>query len=78
MLDQIMERFGYVAGELSSDTYFPYIDHIAPTVMLLADNSSSMAATDVSPTRLVAAERAAQSFLATVPKDVAVGVIVFN
>jgi type IV secretion system protein VirB4 len=39
MLDQIMERFGYVAGELSSDTYFPYIDHIAPSVMLLADNS---------------------------------------
>ena len=48
------------------------------SIMLLADNSSSMAATDVSPTRLVAAERAAQSFLATVPKDVAVGVIVFN
>ena len=39
MLDQIMERFGYVAGEFSSDAYFPYIDHIAPTVMLLADNS---------------------------------------
>src|SRR6201995_3900898 len=39
MLDQIMQRFGYAAGELSSDAYFPYIDHIAPTVMLLADNS---------------------------------------
>jgi len=48
------------------------------SIVLLADNSSSMAATDVSPARLVAAERAAQSFLATVPKDVAVGVIVFN
>ena len=39
MLDQIMQQFGYVAGELSSDAYFPYIDHIAPTVMLLADNA---------------------------------------
>ena len=48
------------------------------SIMLLADNSSSMAANDVSPSRLVAAERAAQSFLASVPKDVAVGVIVFN
>lgn len=48
------------------------------SIMLLADNSSSMAATDVAPSRLVAAERAAQRFLASVPKDVAVGVIVFN
>jgi Ca-activated chloride channel family protein len=48
------------------------------SIMLLADNSSSMAATDVSPSRLVAAERAAQRFLATVPEGVAVGVIVFN
>lgn len=48
------------------------------SIMLLADNSSSMAATDVAPSRLAAAERAAQRFLATVPKGVAVGVIVFN
>lgn len=39
MIDQIMRRFGYVGGELSSDEFFPYIDHIAPSVMLLADNS---------------------------------------
>src|SRR5271166_4165806 len=34
-----MERFGYASGELSSDEYFPYVDHISPPVMLLADNS---------------------------------------
>src|SRR4051794_14074371 len=39
MLDQIKERFGYVSGEMGSDEYFPYIDHIAPTVMLLANNA---------------------------------------
>ena len=40
MIDRIMEQLGYSGGlELGSDEYFPYIDHIAPTVMLLADNS---------------------------------------
>src|SRR5208282_1565719 len=39
MLDQVINRLGYSGGELSSDEYFLYIDHIAPTVMLLADNS---------------------------------------
>jgi type IV secretion system protein VirB4 len=35
-----LERFGYSGGqELGSDDYFPYIDHIAPTVVLLSDNS---------------------------------------
>jgi Ca-activated chloride channel family protein len=48
------------------------------SIMLLADNSSSMAATDVKPSRLVAVEQAAQKFLSTVPDGVAVGVIVFN
>ena len=40
MLDQISGATSATSrGELGSDTYFPYIDHIAPTVMLLADNS---------------------------------------
>lgn len=39
LLDQIAERLGYAGGEMNSDEYFPYIDHIGPTVMLLADNS---------------------------------------
>jgi Ca-activated chloride channel homolog len=48
------------------------------TIMLVVDNSSSMAATDVAPTRLAAVQRAAQQFLKTVPSGIAVGVIVFN
>jgi Ca-activated chloride channel homolog len=47
-------------------------------VMLVTDVSSSMAATDVSPSRLGAAERAAQVFLGRVPSSVRVGLIVFN
>jgi len=39
MLDWVVERLGYVGGEFGSDPYFPYIDHIGPTTMLLADNS---------------------------------------
>jgi Ca-activated chloride channel homolog len=48
------------------------------TIVLVVDNSSSMAATDVAPSRLVAVQRAAQQFLKTVPSSVAIGVIVFN
>jgi Ca-activated chloride channel homolog len=48
------------------------------TIVLVVDNSSSMAATDVVPSRLVAVQRAAQQFLKTVPSNAAVGVIVFN
>lgn len=40
MLDDIAQKLGYsVGGEFASDEYFPYVDHISPTVMLLADNS---------------------------------------
>ena len=48
------------------------------TIILVVDNSSSMAATDVAPTRLAAVQRAARQFLKTVPSTVSVGVIVFN
>ncbi len=48
------------------------------TIVLAMDHSGSMAATDVSPSRLVAAEKAAEAFLAKVPAKVRVGGVVFN
>lgn len=47
-------------------------------VMLVNDVSSSMAATDVKPSRLVAAERAAAVFIDQVPSSIRVGLLVFN
>lgn len=47
-------------------------------VMLATDMSSSMRATDVEPSRLGAARRAARRFLYTVPDEVRVGSVVFN
>ena len=46
--------------------------------MLVTDQSGSMAATDVPPTRLDAARRAANDFLDRVPERVQVGAIVYN
>ncbi|HEY1591572.1 MAG TPA: VWA domain-containing protein [Solirubrobacteraceae bacterium] len=46
-------------------------------IVLANDVSSSMQATDVAPTRLRAAERAARQFLAGVPGTVQVGVLAF-
>jgi Ca-activated chloride channel homolog len=48
------------------------------SIMLANDVSGSMTATDVKPTRLAAAQRAAKSFLAKVPKRVNVGLLAFN
>jgi Ca-activated chloride channel homolog len=48
------------------------------TIMLANDTSGSMAATDVSPTRLAAAEKAANQFIAKVPGSVRIGLIEFN
>jgi Ca-activated chloride channel homolog len=47
-------------------------------VMLVDDVSSSMAATDVAPSRLSAGQRAAQRFLSDVPSAIRVGLIIFN
>lgn len=47
-------------------------------IMLANDQSSSMVATDVAPSRLVAAERAAQGFLAKVPSAIQVGLVAFS
>ncbi|HWF36121.1 MAG TPA: VWA domain-containing protein, partial [Solirubrobacteraceae bacterium] len=47
-------------------------------VMLVTDHSGSMAATDVSPTRLAAAERAANTFIDEQPSGVRIGAIAFS
>ena len=48
------------------------------SIMLANDTSGSMAATDVTPNRLAAAERAANHFLDSVPNSVRVGLVEFN
>jgi Ca-activated chloride channel homolog len=48
------------------------------SVMLVTDHSGSMAATDVQPTRLAAAERAANTFIDQLPSKVLVGAIAFS
>jgi Ca-activated chloride channel homolog len=48
------------------------------TVVIATDRSGSMLARDVAPSRLVAARRAAGTFLDKVPGDVRVGAIAFN
>jgi Ca-activated chloride channel homolog len=47
-------------------------------VMVVTDHSGSMRATDVKPTRLAAAKRAAETFLGAVPDRVQVGAVAFN
>jgi Ca-activated chloride channel homolog len=48
------------------------------SIMLANDTSGSMAATDVAPSRLRAAQRADSDFLAKVPDSVRVGLLEFN
>jgi Ca-activated chloride channel homolog len=48
------------------------------TVVVVSDRSGSMLARDVSPSRLVAARRAASAFLEEVPDDLRVGAIAYN
>jgi Ca-activated chloride channel family protein len=47
-------------------------------IVLATDVSGSMLATDVPPSRLIAAKRAARAFLERVPRAVNVGVLAFN
>lgn len=48
------------------------------SIMLVTDHSGSMAAGDVKPTRLVAAEQAADTFINRLPSNVLVGAIAFS
>jgi Ca-activated chloride channel homolog len=48
------------------------------SIMLVTDHSRSMSATDVSPDRLSAAQRAARTFLNTLPNQVRVGAVAFS
>jgi Ca-activated chloride channel family protein len=48
------------------------------SVMLVTDHSGSMASTDVQPTRLAAAERAANTFIDELPDAARVGAIAFS
>ncbi len=47
------------------------------TILLAIDISLSMRVTDVKPTRMVAAQEAARSFLKDLPRDIVVGLITF-
>jgi Ca-activated chloride channel homolog len=47
------------------------------TIMLAMDVSGSMRATDVLPSRIVAAQNAAKAFLAELPRNVKVGIVAF-
>jgi Ca-activated chloride channel family protein len=47
------------------------------TIILAMDVSGSMRATDVKPTRIVAAQEAAKTFLAELPRHVKVGIVAF-
>lgn len=54
------------------------VSHASGTVVLAMDVSGSMAATDVPPSRLGAAQRAAVSFIDAQPSTVDIGVIAFQ
>jgi Ca-activated chloride channel family protein len=54
------------------------VPHVSGTVLLAFDASNSMKATDVSPSRLAAAQGAATSFVQDQPSTVDVGVLVFG
>jgi len=52
--------------------------HASGTVILALDASGSMSATDVPPSRLSAAKKAAQAFIEAQPASVSIGVIAFE
>jgi len=60
----------------------PHVSYSAPvdeaSIVLVTDHSGSMAATDVQPTRLAAAERAANTFIDQLPAKALVGAIAFS
>ncbi|MDX6689779.1 MAG: Ca-activated chloride channel [Solirubrobacteraceae bacterium] len=54
------------------------VDVERASIMLVFDNSGSMQATDVAPSRLLAARAAADKFLGEVPSRIRVGLVAFN
>jgi Ca-activated chloride channel homolog len=54
------------------------VSHASGTVIIAVDVSGSMAATDVAPSRLSAAKKAAQAFISAQPPSVNIGVIAFE
>jgi Ca-activated chloride channel family protein len=54
------------------------VSHASGTVILAIDVSGSMAATDVAPSRLGAAQQAALSFIKAQPDSVSIGVVAFT
>jgi Ca-activated chloride channel family protein len=54
------------------------VSHASGTVILAVDVSGSMAATDVPPSRLSAAKKAAQAFINAQPGSVNIGVVAFE
>jgi Ca-activated chloride channel family protein len=60
----------------------PHVSYSTPvneaSVLLVSDESGSMAATDVQPTRLAAAQRAANTFIDQLPATARVGAITFS
>jgi Ca-activated chloride channel homolog len=48
------------------------------SIMLVTDHSGSMAATDVHPSRLAAAQQAADTFISRLPRGVRVGAVAFS
>ena len=54
------------------------VPHTAGTVMLAFDVSNSMAATDVAPTRLAAAQQVAVAFVEAQPDTVDIGLVAFG
>jgi Ca-activated chloride channel family protein len=54
------------------------VSHASGTVIIAVDVSGSMAATDVAPSRLSAAKKAAQSFVNAQPPSVDTGVVAFE
>jgi Ca-activated chloride channel homolog len=54
------------------------VSHASGTVILAMDVSGSMAATDVAPSRLAAAKKAAEAFIAAQPDSVNIGVVAFQ
>ena len=54
------------------------VSHASGTVILAMDVSGSMAATDVAPSRLAAAKKAALSFISAQPSSVDIGVVAFQ